>query len=502
MAEAREGQSCMASHETVSAPARAGRAAAAPLWAWVPLLAAALLATALLLTACSGGTPAPARSEALRGQALGPVVDSIVFPPFERGPGVQINALDLNQFREQLEAQVLTRPGVKAYASPPTTLANTVTLSGKLLGYDVQEQTAEGMFLRTIAMSVAVDVRIGGDKDPALVLLRDYSYQKLYLSTEGVAALEFDLRNAAREVTGALAHVLVPGKSESPELRSAYDIDSGEYYSHPLLVRGNREAGFGRYTPAVASWTQLIYDPVQPETSDRFRVSERTLAHLQREGVAQKELDALQPLTHQGGRSLETLRDEVRRALGPNSALEPKVLQLSDQAQDRIQINLSRGHYNLGEIFRLSRRYDVAAYHLAHAYAFDPQAFYLDAWTRLQLERQLIPGSARDNPADALTWLTAYLRVPAPFTALVSGGVYDLTVMPPPAFQALEPPARPAPAAPLLTPVALPPPVAVPPTPGTPARQASPGSPGARPRTWGQPTQPRPPSRPAQRLGY
>lgn len=488
----------MASDKTHSAPARAGQGTLPILAA--ALLAAALLAALLIATACSLRAPAPTRGDALRGQELGPVVDSIVVPPFERGAGVQINAPDLNLFRDQFEAQVLARPGLKAYPSPPTTLANTVILSGKLLGYEVREQTVEGMFLRTIGMAVDVSVRVGGEKEPALVLSRSYAYQKLYLHTEGVAALEYDLRNAAREVTGALALVLVPRPHEAPTLQLAVDADTGENYSHPLLVRGNRNAGFGRYDRAISSWSLVIYDPGQPKAHDRFRVSERTLTRLATQGVPARELEALRPLTRYRGRSLETVRDEVTRTLGPNSGLEPKVLQLSDEVQDRIQVNLSRAHFNLSQVYLLSRRYDVAAYHLAHAYGFDPRGVYLDAWTRLQFERRLIPASGRDNP-EARTWIMAYLLVPAPFTARVVGGAYEANVMPAPAFKPVEAPEQPAPA-PVMAPVALPPAAAAPPPSAPPTRQAPPGAPGARSRSWGQPAQPHPSSQPAQRLGY
>jgi len=487
----------MASQKTVSAPARAGRGGGAAMLALVPLLAAALA-----LTACSSRTPVPARRDALRGRTLGPVVDSVVVRPFESGAGIRINAADLNLFRDQFEKQLLVRPRLRAYSSPPTMLANTVILSGKLLGYEVREQTADGMFLRTIATTVEVAVQVGAEQKPALVLRRNASYQKLYLHTEGVAALEYDLRNAAREATGSIARVLVPGEAETPVLQSAVDADTGEDYSHPWLVRGNREAGFGRYDRAIASWSLLVYQPTRPEKSDRFRVSERTLARLQDEGAPQEQLDALRPLAQQRGRSLESLRDELTEALGPDSGLEAKVLQFSDEAQDRIQVNLSRAHYNLGAVLLPFRRYDIAAYHLARAYAFDPRPVYLDAWTRLQIERGLIPASAQDDPAKALPWLKAYLRVPAPFTASVAGGAYDLTVMPPPVFQPDEPPARPAPAAPVLMPVALPPPVVMPPAPVSSARPAPQSAASARPRAGTQPAPARPLSQPAQRLGY
>lgn len=459
-------------------------------------LTAALVA-ALGLAACRGTAKSPARSDALRGEALGPVVDSIVVPPFERGPGVQINPLDLNLFRDQLEAQLTAGGQRKAYPAPPTTLANTVTLSGTLAGYEVREQTGDGMFLRSIDMAVRVAVRIGADKEPALTLSRDYSYQKLYRTTQGVAALEFDLHNAAREVTGSIAKTLVPGKSEAPRLESATDAGSGENYSHPWLVRGNREAGFARYDRAISAWSLLLFNPAVPDSEDRYRVSDRTLARLRLAGASDQDLAALKPLTSRDGEELEDLRERVVQALGPKSTLEPKVLQLSDEEADRIQLNLSRAHYNLSSVYLFFGRYDLAAFHLSRAYGYDPKPEYLNAWVQLQGQRNLVPKEVQGRPADAFAWIQAYQRVPAPFTATVTGGSYDKNVMPVLAFQPAPSPVQmPPPAAPILIPAARP--TQTDPGPG----QVRPGAPGQRPRVYGQPAPPRPPSRTPQRLGY
>ena len=485
----------MAIPSTHSEPLRARRPARL-----APLAAAG--AVLLGLSACLGAKPVdPARADALRGETLGRVVDSIVVLPFERGPSVQINASDLNLFRDQFESQLAERPRLKAYPKPPTTLANTVIFAGKLLGYEVREQTAEGMFLRSVNMTVEVTVRVGADKEPALTLSRDYAYQKLYRTTEGAAALEYDLRNAAREVMGAIANVLVPLQAEPPHLEAALDTNAGVNYSHPWLVRGNRDAGFGRYESAIATWSLLIYYPVLPDMKDQYRVSDRTLARLRAAGVSEKEIETLRPLTRHAGRSLETLRDEVVDTLGPNSTLERQVLQLSDEAADRIHINLARAHQNLSQVYLASRRFDVAAYHLSRAYGYDPQAAYLEGWVQLQAQRDVIPKAVQGRLAEGAAWLQAYLRVPAPFTATVTGGPFERSLLPALAFKPSEAPVRPQPARPAAQPVLLPAPVALP-TPGTKPQAAGPATqtaPAPRPRPGAQPAPARSPNAPQRR---
>lgn len=463
------------------------------------LLAAAV---ALALAACHASASRSSRSEAIKGQALGPVVDSLVIPPFARGPGVQINAADLDLFRAQLEEQLTARPGLKAYPAPPTTLANTVTLNGTLAAFEVHEQTEAGMFLRTIDTILNVAVRIGADKDAALKLSRGYSYQKLY-RTGQAAALEYDLHNAAREATGAFAATLTPGKAANPDLQAAVDTGTGNNYSLPLLTRGNREARFGRYDKAIAAWSLLLYNPAPGSRDERYRVSDRTLVRLASDGATPAELDALKPLAGRGAESLENFRERVAEALGPNASLEPKVLQLSDENADRILLNLARAHYNLGSVYKQERRYDLAAYHLSRAYAYDPTPKLMGAWLQLQAQRQLVPQDLKPGP-DALLWLRAYQRVPAPFTASVVPGADERNVVPGDPFPSAGAPALPVPAP--VTPPALPsaqkgsPAVAPAPasrSAGMPYTQA----PAQQQRSYGQPA-PRAADRPAPRPGF
>jgi hypothetical protein len=84
------------------------------------------------------------------------------------------------------------------------------------------------------------------------------------------------------------------------------------------------------------------------------------------------------------------------------------------------------------------KRYDVATYHLSRAYAHYPQADLLQAWTKLQTDRGMIPTGVRPG-----TLFFSYLRIPAPRTALVTAGSFDLAVLPPPAIEDVPEPLPP-----------------------------------------------------------
>lgn len=455
------------------------------------LLAAAV---AVALAACHASARLTPSSAAIKGQALGKVVDSVVIPPFARGDGVQINAADLDLFRQQLEEQLTAHPGLKAYPAPPTTLANTVTLNGTLAAFEVHEQTGDGMFLRTIDMILNLSVRVGADKDAALKVSRAYSYQKLYRKIQGAAALEYDLHNAAREATGTFAATLAPGKAEPLDLQAAVDTGSGSDYSLPLLTRGNREARYGRYDKAIAAWSLLLYNPAAGPREERYRVSGRTLARLASDGATPAQLDALKPLAGRGAESLADFRERVAAVLGPNSPLEPKVLELSDENTLRARLNLACAHYNLGAVYSQQRRYDLAAYHLSRADAYDPTPRFLAAWLRVQARREVLPEDLKPDDPDARVWVQAYQRVPAPFTATVVPGTDERNVVPGNPFPSAGAPAQPlpAPVSPAASPSAQQGPPVVAPASAAGSAEISylQASSAPQPRAYGQPAPP------------
>ncbi len=417
------------------------------------VLAGALLCT-LLLTGCWG--------QAQRPDVLGPVVDSIVVQPFEKALAIKLNSADLALFQELLVAEFRTRPTVRVFPRPPTTLPNTAVITGLLTHFEDREQSGEGLFLRTLNLSVTLLVRLGADKDPAITVQRDYTYQRVYPAGMAVTTFEFDLHNAVQELCASLGESLMPGPPQKLVLERAVDQGTGQDFSHPYLAKGINEAQAGRYDNAITEFSLALYDPGGPTGERRYRVSDRTLERLAQRDVGPEPLAKLKPLTKLNPMTLVPFRAEVRKVLGEESPLEPQVLQMADAQRDKVELNLARAHENMARVYHVLKRLDLEAYHLSRAYAWDPHRALANAWITLQLARNLVP-----QDMDGRAFLELYLRVPGPDAAVVQGGAFDRTVLPPPAIAEVAPVKAPAAAskasrqdaasAPAIVPTALPP---------------------------------------------
>jgi len=413
-----------------STAAAAGRAV--PQWRVRRSMAASLgmglaLALALALGSC---TPKLFKAKPPATETFGPTVDAVVVQPFELGQDVQINLVDLNTFRELLENEMKAKQGIRIYQKPPTTLPNTALLETTLVRYQIRDQTADSFVLRTVNLTVNLNARLGNEQQPSIRLRREISYQKVYPQGQAVSAPEFDYHNAARELSGMLAESLVPSEIQGLPLVRAVDQSTGADWSLPALNKAIDYAQHQRDGDALRMWSLVLFSPDTDDDRDRFRVSERTLAWLKDRALEDETLNKLAPLSRQGPLELVPFRERVRKALGGVTQLENQVLQLSDTHADHVHLNLYAAHLDLYRMYLRDKRWDVASYHLSRAYAHYPKQELLDAWVKMQTERNLIPTGVK--PGNVF-WL--YLRIPAPRTALVTAGAFDLAVLPPPAIE-------------------------------------------------------------------
>ncbi len=433
-------------------------------WIRAPRLGTAALLLALLLPGC---TPRLFKAAPPPSETFGPAVDSVVVEPFALEKEASLNPADQAMFREQMEAEMRNKQGIRIFPRPPTTLANTAVLQATLTRYKVREQTADAFFLRTIDVGVRVQARLGNEKSPSITLTRAVSYQRVYPGSQNVAALEFDLHNAATELAQMVAEALVPSETSGLTLVRAVDKVSGDDWSLPNLNKAIDYATRRKDRDALRMWSLVLFNPDTPDGSGEFRVSERTMAWLRDRAVDEESLTKLTPLLKVKPLELVAFRDRVRKALGGETALESLVLQLSDTHADHIHLNLYAAHLDLYRLYLRDKRYDVASYHLSRAYAHYPRPELLDAWIKMQGDRTLLSNVIK--PPN-LFWL--YLRIPPPRTALVTTGAFDRVVLPPQAFEdapepqaAVPPPKRVEPAPPIVQPTPRPPPGMAPPPP-------------------------------------
>ncbi|HEX7926390.1 MAG TPA: hypothetical protein VF678_02295, partial [bacterium] len=249
-----------------------------------------------------------------------------------------------------------------------------------------------------------------------------------------------------------LAEALIPSEPVGLTLVRAVDQASGEDWSLPALNKAIGYATDRRDGDALRQWALVLFNPEEQgplipipfhdkdpiPAGVQFRVSERTMAWLRDRALDDETLGKLQPMTKLRPLEQVPFREALRKALGGSTPLESTVLQLSDYHADHVHLNLYAAHLDLYRMYLRDKRFDVASYHLARAYAHYPMAELLEAWIKLQTDRGLIPPGIQPG-----VMFFNYLRIPAPRTALVTSGAFELSVLPPPALEDVPDPLPP-----------------------------------------------------------
>ena len=157
---------------------------------------------------------------------------------------------------------------------------------------------------------------------------------------------------------------------------------------HPKILAANRHAVAQDYEKAIKGWNYMIFSP-QSFEQETFAFSDAVYAQLKAANLPEK---IIQPLL------------ELRGGVFTLPELDEALIQLMDakdfQKYNRIiksharasnsqdNLNLAAAHYNLGAVYRLQNKLELAAYHFAQANAFSPQEKYAQAWTDVQYELQ------------------------------------------------------------------------------------------------------------------
>lgn len=379
-----------------------------------PPLLLLLLQLALAALVGSGCGKGFVIDEPTRRARFGPVVDSVVVEPFLRGPqlATEINTSDFSEFERQLAEEVGTRPFLKTFAEPPTELPNTLILQGILTQFQVEELAGEEFSLRNIHVAVELRARTADQTSAGITIVRRLSYQKVYLPSDRIPVLAFDLHNAAKEMARLLVEAFFPEEvAGGIPLEMAVDPVTGDELGHPTLIKGNKFAVAKRFARAKRLWQVLLFSPTQRQKEPLYKVTPRTLHLLKKKGVEEGVLERLTPLTREDPEDLVEFREMLHEVMGRDADLEKLLFPLADHKKDRTHLNLAAAHGNLAILFWLDGRYDLTSYHLAKAYANYPKPKYLEKWVGIQEAREIIPD---DIPQEELIGL--YMRLPPPWT--------------------------------------------------------------------------------------
>jgi hypothetical protein len=339
---------------------------------------------------------------------FGEEVDSVVVEPFRVAPNTKtgINEVDQGLFQELLSEEIRKRPFLRVFPEAPTELPNTIVLEGRLEAFEVQDLPGKEVFLRVIHLGVELRVRRGGSTDEPQAIRRELSYQKVYVPSETIPVMSFDLRSAVTEIAEQLAEAM-----------------------YPTAVSGDLPLATGS-----------VFDPSFPEEREPgapklFRISPRTLKLLREGDMEEDVVKELEPLTRLEPEELVDFRELLRGALGGFVPEESELLTVADHRRDRVHLNLAAAHRNLALLDWLDGRYDRAVYHLARAYANYPEQEYLAKWLRIQKARKLLPKGYTNEEA-----ITLHLRLPPPRGMALQPGSAEDALFAPVVFEQAPPP--------------------------------------------------------------
>lgn len=296
---------------------------------------------------------------------------------------------------------------------------------------------SERMIHRTLDLEIDFSFQDATRKQEIYQGKERISFQQSYVGEAEILAMpraEDEMERLGRLLVQRLLDRLNPvQKNRSLELEVGTSplpwsndlVDIG----HPGILQANRYAISGDYERALKGWSYVIFEPVAFGETERFLFGSELYSRLRHARLPQTTLKALLRL-YGKSYSLKEI-DPVLLALLEREDFERysaivKFYARASRPQDGP--NLAAAHFNLGAVYRLQKRWDLAAYHFAQANAYLPTGKYAQAWTDMQV------AMGNFNPLDTLAdnTIEAAGNTPPPVEALVQPRAATPVVQSPP----------------------------------------------------------------------
>lgn len=156
-------------------------------------------------------------------------------------------------------------------------------------------------------------------------------------------------------------------------------------FGHPRIMRSNHYATGKRYNLALKGWNYVLFEPKTFPKSELFVFTDEVFLRLKKAGIPHS---VLQTLFSISGKSFD--QEEINIVLlGLISNIEfgkfEKIIKYHSRFDQKIdRINLASAHYNLGSVYKIRNELELAAYHFAHANAYNPCEKYSQSWIDTQ----------------------------------------------------------------------------------------------------------------------
>ena len=156
-------------------------------------------------------------------------------------------------------------------------------------------------------------------------------------------------------------------------------------FGHPKIVRSNYFATGGNFDLALKGWNYVLFEPKLFPESEKYFFTNDVFISLKKAELPHSILQKLFTLHGKSFGSNEI--DIVLLGLISNHDFEKyaRMIKYSSRFDQKIdRINLASAHYNLGTVYHLQKKFELASYHFAKANAYNPQEKYSQSWIEIQ----------------------------------------------------------------------------------------------------------------------
>ncbi|MCH2284933.1 MAG: tetratricopeptide repeat protein [SAR324 cluster bacterium] len=287
----------------------------------------------------------------------------------------------------------------------------------------VEKPYNERIIHRTLELEIAFKIKdIAGEKT-LYSNSENASLQQSYSGEENILLIP-DARDEMTRIAQLLIQKFLDGINPEP-IEHVGELEKGTSplpwtmglldFGHPQIIRSNHFATGSRYDLALKGWNYVLFEPRVYHKSERFIFTDDVYTRLKKADLPHT---TLQPLLEIHEKSFAP--DEINvvlLGLIPNQDFERYAQIIKSHArisQNIDRLNLAAAHYNLGTVYHLQNKLELAAYHFAQANAYNPHERYSQAWTDLQhlqgdynpldtlMDRSVESAGKRPPPEDAL----------------------------------------------------------------------------------------------------
>ncbi|MBF0276967.1 MAG: tetratricopeptide repeat protein [SAR324 cluster bacterium] len=221
------------------------------------------------------------------------------------------------------------------------------------------------------------------------------SFQQSYIGEENILLMPLpqdEMERLGRQLIQRFLEKLNPSLS-----RKTLELETGTSplpltwgmadVGHPRILHGNRYAVAQEYEKALKIWNYVVFSPRGFKMKEQFVFTDDVFAQLKSAKFPQRVIQPLLELRNQT-LTLQELDAILPKLVGPAHFRQYSLIVKSHarNTKNKDSLNLASAHYNLGAVYRLQNKLELAAYHFAQANAFAPGEKYAQAWTDVQHE--------------------------------------------------------------------------------------------------------------------